>query len=281
MLAATPSSAAPATIGQTPASLQSTCTAGFSFLQAGSSSGNSYAVPSAGTITAFSTSMYGDSNSTPMVTFQVWRPTATANQYTLVGKGDVTYTAPATAPAAPVTTAVSPIAVQAGDIIGFASLSPTPKCAQFGSNFGLGEGDGLAATGGSNPTVGTTSTFQVFGFRRLSLQATFVPTPTGPCDGSAPTGYTVKRGTEGNDRITVGSGKHIVYGLGGNDTISGVSGHDIFCGGEGNDTLSGGSGNDYLEGGGGSDSLSGGSGTDTGIDADAGTRRSSIEKTSL
>lgn len=93
-----------------------------------------------------------------------------------------------------------------------------------------------------------------------------------------PTGYTLVKGTAGNDTLVGGSGKQIIKGLGGNDRISDLSGDDILCGGPGNDNLSGGGGNDQLFGGPGTDQLDGGSGTDSAYDPDAGTRMNSIEK---
>jgi Ca2+-binding RTX toxin-like protein len=109
---------------------------------------------------------------------------------------------------------------------------------------------------------------------------TCTQTAVAPCGDNAPTpaGYSLVKGTAGNDNLIGGSGKQIIKGLGGNDRISDLSGDDIICGGPGDDTLSGGGGNDLLLGGTGNDSLDGSSGTDTGYDADSGTRYTSIEK---
>jgi VCBS repeat-containing protein len=70
-------------------------------------------------------------------------------------------------------------------------------------------------------------------------------------------------GTEGNNRLTGGSGNDVINGNGGNDRLNGGSGADTLNGGAGNDELNGGSGNDVLDGGNGSDELEGGSGNDT------------------
>ncbi len=70
-------------------------------------------------------------------------------------------------------------------------------------------------------------------------------------------------GTEGNNRLTGGSGNDVINGNGGNDRLNGGSGADILNGGAGKDELNGGSGNDVLDGGSGSDELEGGSGNDT------------------
>ena len=70
-------------------------------------------------------------------------------------------------------------------------------------------------------------------------------------------------GTEGNNRLTGGSGNDVINGNGGNDRLNGGSGADILNGGAGKDELNGGSGNDILDGGSGSDELEGGSGNDT------------------
>jgi hypothetical protein len=70
-------------------------------------------------------------------------------------------------------------------------------------------------------------------------------------------------GTEGNNRLTGGSGNDVINGNGGNDRLNGGSGADTLNGGAGKDELNGGSGNDILDGGSGSDELEGGSGNDT------------------
>lgn len=103
---------------------------------------------------------------------------------------------------------------------------------------------------------------------------------TTACDDGAtvPPGYTLVRGTAGNDNLYAGSGKQLIRGLEGNDTINDLSGDDIACGNEGNDRVNGGGGNDVLVGGAGTDTLNGGSGLDVGCDADTDTVRSSVEK---
>lgn len=105
---------------------------------------------------------------------------------------------------------------------------------------------------------------------------------TVPCGPGTPTpaGYKLVEGTNGNDNLIGGSGNTFIRGLGGNDSILDVSGNDIICGGPGDDNISAGGGNDNISGGTGNDQLAGGSGTDRGVDADPGTRRSSIELTS-
>ena len=70
-------------------------------------------------------------------------------------------------------------------------------------------------------------------------------------------------GTEGNNRLTGGSGNDVINGNGGNDRLNGGAGADTLNGGAGKDELNGGSGNDVLDGGSGSDELEGGSGNDT------------------
>ena len=79
-------------------------------------------------------------------------------------------------------------------------------------------------------------------------------------------------GTSGDDAISGGSGRDLLFGLDGNDTISAGAGNDFVHGGAGEDTLTGGAGNDMLLGGagddvlvadGGVDILSGGLGADT------------------
>lgn len=124
----------------------------------------------------------------------------------------------------------------------------------------------------------TTDNFVSVFFNEWTVACTM--TAIAPCGDDAPTpaGYTLIKGTSGNDTLTGGSGKTIIKGLGGNDRISDLSGDDILCGGPGNDNISGGGGNDVLLGGTGTDQLDGSSGTDTAYDPDANTRYSSIEK---
>ncbi|WP_422376319.1 cadherin domain-containing protein [Roseibium sp.] len=67
---------------------------------------------------------------------------------------------------------------------------------------------------------------------------------------------------DGNDNISGGGGRDLLFGQAGSDVISGGSGDDVIVGGTGNDNLSGGDGSDlFMHGlGDGSDVISGGAG---------------------
>lgn len=90
----------------------------------------------------------------------------------------------------------------------------------------------------------------------------------------------VRVGGFGNDTLTGGSERDIMFGLWGNDRLSGRAGNDSLWGGAGNDRLegetdadwlSGGNGNDTLDGGAGANTLVGGAGSDRFIlDSDSG-----------
>ena len=69
-------------------------------------------------------------------------------------------------------------------------------------------------------------------------------------------------GGSGNDLLTGGGGRNVIFGGLGNDFLYGDGGDDVLFGGAGNDLLSGGSGDDVLVGGDGDDFLLGGTGRD-------------------
>jgi Ca2+-binding RTX toxin-like protein len=69
-------------------------------------------------------------------------------------------------------------------------------------------------------------------------------------------------GTVGDDIITTGSGKDVIFGLDGNDNLVGGLGDDALYGGAGNDSIAGENGQDYVEGGFGNDNISGGNASD-------------------
>jgi Ca2+-binding RTX toxin-like protein len=70
-------------------------------------------------------------------------------------------------------------------------------------------------------------------------------------------------GTNGANRLWLGNGATIAFGLFGDDFIDGGAGDDTLNGGGGNDTLIGGEGDDTLDGGAGNDQIIGGDGIDT------------------
>jgi uncharacterized delta-60 repeat protein len=69
-------------------------------------------------------------------------------------------------------------------------------------------------------------------------------------------------GGSGNDLLTGGGGRNVLFGGSGHDFLYGDGGDDVLFGGTGNDFLSGGSGDDVLVGGDGDDFLIGGAGRD-------------------
>jgi Ca2+-binding RTX toxin-like protein len=70
-------------------------------------------------------------------------------------------------------------------------------------------------------------------------------------------------GRAGDDVIDAGDGNDKVFGDNGNDMLTGGLGDDRLYGGIGDDTLDGGDGDDFLHGGAGADSMLGGVGNDT------------------
>ncbi|HEX3356222.1 MAG TPA: hypothetical protein VHS31_04495, partial [Tepidisphaeraceae bacterium] len=67
---------------------------------------------------------------------------------------------------------------------------------------------------------------------------------------------------EGDDSITGGGGKNILFGQGGNDTINGGAAADALVGGAGSDHVNGNGGNDIVIGSANADTLNGGAGQD-------------------
>ena len=65
-------------------------------------------------------------------------------------------------------------------------------------------------------------------------------------------------GTSGDDTLTGGSGRNVIYGGEGNDSIEGGGVGDRLLGDEGNDTIYGGDGGDWIDGGIGDDLIYGG-----------------------
>jgi Ca2+-binding RTX toxin-like protein len=78
----------------------------------------------------------------------------------------------------------------------------------------------------------------------------------------------VARGGPGDDILSAGDYRGVLYGDDGNDTLIGSPGADSLYGGPGNDTLKGEDGDDVLLGGSGADVVVGGPGKDTASYAD-------------
>jgi hypothetical protein len=120
------------------------CSNGYSWVQRATASGSpSYAAPADGVIDSWTTSAGGSGGTAKL---KVWRPTANASTFTAVAESAVE-----TVPGGHVLTTFSTsIAVQAGDVIGIASVSGLPECIYF---TGAQAGDVAAYTGG-DPTSG-------------------------------------------------------------------------------------------------------------------------------
>lgn len=165
----------------------------------------SYTVPAGGTvITSFS--VRADADSTDQVKFKVFRPTGTPDRYTVIGSS-----ATQTLVANTLNTFTVAIPVQAGDVIGLASIAGTVPVARYG--FAAGD-EGNQASGdfavGSayNPISPSGSTL------RLNVSATVdsvapPPPPPPPPGGGAGQGAIAGNGGNG------GNGGKIVGGGGG------------------------------------------------------------------
>jgi hypothetical protein len=89
-----------------------------------------------------------------------------------------------------------------------------------------------------------------------------VPIPQICLDAGVQTFDEVIFGTERNDVIVAGEGRHLILGRGGNDTIYGSEEGDCIDGGDGDDVVYGLQGADVIIGGNGEDALFGGPGFD-------------------
>ena len=143
--------------------------------QSGASGGIPYTVPSSGTLTSFATRAWNEEGGT--LRLVVVRP---SQNNLVVALSNESVTLPTTAPAADLVTPITPIAVQAGDIIGFASPEALYfiRCA--------------ASTGDSADTfiyalsvlaAGQAGAFSGPGSgQRASISANFVPDAVPACD---------------------------------------------------------------------------------------------------
>jgi Ca2+-binding RTX toxin-like protein len=220
----------------------------------------SYVVPSAGTITSFTyqseTATQGTSQGDDLA-FKVLRPTG-GSSYEVVGTTDVVELQ--TADQLETFTPASPIAVQAGDVLGFWQPGELDGCLR-------NEGPNASSSGQpTDPPVGATVT-TVFtpSFGELNLSAEFTPTPpTATCSNTPATisGSGTITGTAGDDVIVGSDGADVIEGGGGNDLICAGGGNDRVLGGDGDDRIFGGEGNDNLNGEAGNDKVFGEAGDD-------------------
>jgi hypothetical protein len=141
----------------------SNCAVGFDTVQM-SSSGPTYAVPTGGGfITAWSM-QGGSATDIGPVGLQVWRPTATPGSYTLVGTSPLTSLTPSVMNNFNLAT---PIAVQAGDLIGLRLEGPS-MCATVTGN----PNDVFGSASGTTPAVGATEAFASNSSTELNVAAT-------------------------------------------------------------------------------------------------------------
>jgi hypothetical protein len=107
------------TVGQAVVVTSDFCVTGVFDVQTAVSGGTSYTVPADGTLTSFATRSWQPSGSTS-IRLMVYRADATTpGNYVVVGVSDVAITLPATAPLSDQTASITPIPVQAGDLIGY------------------------------------------------------------------------------------------------------------------------------------------------------------------
>ncbi|MDP2710820.1 MAG: LamG domain-containing protein [Solirubrobacteraceae bacterium] len=103
-------------------------------VQTSVSSGNSYAVPAAGTLTSFSTRAWvplSGVGASAQLSLAVYRPTATPGEYLVVGVSEALELGNS-APASPIVTPITPIAVEAGDLLGIVNqTNAVNRCAAF------------------------------------------------------------------------------------------------------------------------------------------------------
>lgn len=124
------SGASAATVGQTVATGTPGCVDNTTYAQNTVAAGNSYAVPLNGVVNSFSTRAY-DPNATRAPMRLVVHRNLGGGNYRVVGVGSVARTLPGAPTVSALTTSIAPIAVQAGDRIGFVlgNSSGNPRCA--------------------------------------------------------------------------------------------------------------------------------------------------------
>ena len=136
---------------------------------AAAAGGPTYAVPTGGgSITSFSTQAGSDGG---VLELEVWRPTSTANTYTLVG-----ISPPKTLTANSLNTfsLSPPIVAQGGDLLGFRQESQYLDCGWITGN----SGDVWSTNhmpGSQPPTVGASETLQQQANLRINISATVRP----------------------------------------------------------------------------------------------------------
>jgi hypothetical protein len=142
-LSVVPAGAATTTIGQLGGS-PSACEAGFDAVQTSVTSGTPYTVPAGQwLVTSWSTEAGDGPAPSGSLQLEMWRPTATADQYVLVGISPVSTT---TTSGTNAFSLASPIEVQGGDLLGLRNLTQDYGCAHV-------NGPGFTSPGPVTPTA--------------------------------------------------------------------------------------------------------------------------------
>jgi Ca2+-binding RTX toxin-like protein len=212
----------------------------FDALQPTVSSGNTYVVPTRGTITSWSHNASADGGQ--MIALKVFRQVSGLT-YRVVGHNGPEEIKPSTIN----TFSGFSIPVQAGDVIGLNDGPPSACSFQAEGDFLLERNgdlaDGEEGTFDSRPG-------------RLNITARFEADLK--CKGESLTII----GTDGPDDIVGTANRDVIAALGGGDRVKALGGKDIVCGAKGKDKLKGGAGKDKLKGAKGRDRLNGGGGKD-------------------
>ncbi|MEA2495029.1 MAG: hypothetical protein QOJ29_2940 [Thermoleophilaceae bacterium] len=202
----------------------------------------------------------------------------TGSEYVVYGFGTPAFAYGATAIAATVGSAITPLAATGVKRTGTPTFSVAPALPgglALDPATGTVSGTPTAAAADAPYTVtmsdlagAATATLNI---RVDAAPATPEPQPQTPQPPTPLPGPTllpgacknVKTGTAARNVLTGSAAGDLIRGRSGNDRISGLGGDDCLFGEAGNDSLSGGSGKDKLDGGAGNDSLVGGTGVDT------------------
>jgi hypothetical protein len=174
------SAASAAPVGQA-VTADNGCQNNSTYIQRAVTSGTSYTVAAADVLTSFSTRAYALSGSSS-ARLIVFRPDpVTVGNYIVVAIGNVGAALPSSDPGADLTTAISPIPVLAGDILGvaFTGTSQALNCGQFSSD----AGDAIASTPTAGLSVGQSVALAPDTNYRMSIAANLVPpATTASCD---------------------------------------------------------------------------------------------------
>jgi len=157
------------TLGQLAPALPDSCNNNVDFVQFSLSSGTSYVVPEAGSITSWATK--GNLDSGQQLTLKVFRKLAGPNTYQVVGHEGPRAIVPNTTAG---NAFFANIPVKPGDILGVHSNSPFAPCA-----FAVPAADQIALAAASNiPDGGTGALIPSPGNTRINLTAVLQPSNT-------------------------------------------------------------------------------------------------------